>query len=110
MYSFHFTTFSQTEWVSIRPQIQTNGPVIQLNSFNNKGLIGLFYFVILINMPQFVSPPKNFFDIINAQDCHAKLYLPVDPHNWYPVVLRQAAVNEVVVVVVEVVVTVEVPK
>ncbi len=36
--------------------------------------------------------------------------MPVDPHNWYPVVLRQAAVNEVVVVVVEVVVTVEVPK
>jgi hypothetical protein len=36
--------------------------------------------------------------------------LPVDPHNWYPVVLRQAAVNEVVVVVVEVLVMVEVPK
>ncbi len=41
---------------------------------------------------------------------NTKLYLPVDPHNWYPVVLRQAAVNEVVVVVVEVDVIVEVPK
>jgi hypothetical protein len=42
--------------------------------------------------------------------CLAKTYLPVDPHNWYPVVLRQAAVNEEVVVDVDVVVTVKVPK
>jgi hypothetical protein len=38
------------------------------------------------------------------------IYLPLDPHTWYPVVLRQAAVNEEVVVVVTVVVVVEVPK
>ncbi len=38
------------------------------------------------------------------------IYLPLDPHTWYPVVLRQTAVNEEVVVVVTVVVVVEVPK
>lgn len=37
-------------------------------------------------------------------------YLPKALHTWYPVVLRQAAVREVVVVVVEVVVMVVVPK
>ena len=37
-------------------------------------------------------------------------FLPLDPHTWYPVVLRQVAVNEEVAVVVDVVVVVEVPK